>query len=128
MHPDELYLGMKFSELISAMGLVFGPIAAVVISQALEHFRRRRDERTHILRFLLATRATPADTNYVGAINLIPVYFNRHEKVMAAWHSYMNAVRYSAQPGDEAVQNQQFAAKQTALIFAIMQALKLKLS
>ncbi|HEY4940539.1 MAG TPA: DUF6680 family protein [Rhizomicrobium sp.] len=128
MQGMEFIFGLKLAEFVTLVGVVASPVIAVLITLAIEHFRRRRDERTQVLRFLLATRATPADPNYNGAINLIPVYFNKHAKVMAAWQNYMNAVRFKPAPGDEAAQNVQTSAKQTALIFSIMNALHLKLS
>ena len=128
MQADEFFLGLKLSEFVMLIGIVVGPIVAVCISLVFERFRRQRDERTQVLRALLATRTTPADPNYNGAINLVPVYFNAHKKVMTAWHDYIDTVRYKPTPGDEAAHNQRVNARQTALIFSIMQSLKLTLS
>jgi hypothetical protein len=128
MQSTNMIMGLQFSEFITLIGIIAGPTIAVTITLANEHFRRRRDERMQVLRYLLATRATPADPNYNGAINLVPVYFNKHSKVMTAWRGYIDAVRFNPAPGDEPIHSQQVTAKQTALIFSILNALHLQLS
>jgi len=47
---------------------------------------------------------------------------------MAAWRNYLDAVRFKPVPGDEQAHEKRIIAKQTALIFSIMEALNLKLS
>jgi len=128
MESTPFLFGLKLSEFATLIGIVIGPIAAVCISLLIERRRKLRDDQTQVLRALLATRATPGDVSYIGAINLVPVYFNRREKVMKAWRDYMDVVRYKPQPEDEANHLVRVSAKQTALIFSIMQALGLSLS
>ena len=118
-----LYWGLKFSEWLTLLGIVTGPIVAVVITLWVDGRRRARDQKSQVMRLLLNTRHLPSDPSYTIAINSIPVEFNKDKKVMAAWHVYIDAVRYKASPENTDVALADLRAKQTKLIFEVMKSL-----
>jgi hypothetical protein len=121
---------MDMKDWLTLAALISGPAFAVGITLWIEGQRRRRDSRLIVLRQLIATRHLPGDPMYSTAINLIPVEFNDDERVMAAYKAYQEVVSV-VPPGDAdaaARCNQNVGVKQTKLIFAIMQAMKLRAS
>jgi len=126
--PDNVYLGLKVSDIATIAAVIVGPIAAVVITLFNEARRRTRELQTQTLRMLISTRHLPGDASYNTAINLIPVDFNREQAVMKAWSDYIEIVRYAPAAGNEETHNRQMSAKQTTLIFEIMKFLKYDLS
>ena len=128
MTTDPLYLGLKLYEWLTLVGVIAGPIVAVLLTLWIEGRRRDHDQRVQVLKALLTTRHLPGDPAYSVAINMIPVEFNKSAAVMAAWHSYMEAVRY--RPSDENA-DEHFKVtmtKQTKLIFQVMRELGFKLA
>lgn len=99
--PEALYWGLKFSEWVAFAGLVVGPVIAVALTLWVDGKRKRREQRIQVMRMLLATRHLPGDANYSVAINLIPIEFNDSKDVMAAWHSYIETVRYTPTPENQ---------------------------
>jgi hypothetical protein len=123
MHPqpahDAIFLGLRLYEWLTLLGVIAGPIAAVVISLWVERRRRTREQRLQVLRTLLNTRHLPADPGWSGAINLVPVEFNDCSSVMEAWKAYIDCVRYEASPENVHTHYEEMIAKQTTLIFRI---------
>src|SRR5258706_13124308 len=64
------------------------------------------------------------DANWSMAINSVPIVFSKDEQVMAAWRSFLQAVRYKASAGNEEAANRDYAAKATTLIYRIAKKLK----
>ena len=128
MSADPLYWGLKLYEWLTLIGVIVGPIVAVSLTLWIEGRRRDHDQRVQVLKALLTTRHLPGDPAYSVAINMIPVEFNKSGSVMAAWHSYMEAVRYrpSAENADEHFR--MTITKQTKLIFEVMRELGFKLA
>ena len=118
-----VWLGLQPYELLTLLGIVIGPIAAVLITLWADARRRDRDQRTQVVRMLLNTRRLPADPVYSVAINLIPVEFQRHRKVMVAWRAYIEAVRYRPTPENRETHEKRVNGKQTALLFQMMRSL-----
>jgi hypothetical protein len=123
-----LILGFKPVELYTLIGIVLGPIVAVGINLVFEARRKLRDLRSQTMRMLVSTRHLAADPAYMTAINMIPIDFNSNQKVMSAWHAYMEVVRYPAPPGSEAEKFQDMRSKQTKLIFEVLKCLGYNLS
>jgi hypothetical protein len=122
---------MDMKDWLTLAALILGPVFAVSVTLWIEGQRRRRDSRLIVLRQLIATRHLPGDPMYSTAINLIPVEFNSDERVMVAYKAYQEAVSAVVPVGDaEAAKrcDQNVGVKQTKLIFAIMQAMKLRAS
>lgn len=125
---ETLYLGLKFSEWITVLGLLLGPIVAVVITMVVDGRRKKRDQQLQVLRMLLTTRHLPADAAYSVAINLVPVEFNADRNVMSAWERYVELVRTRPTDDNAVAHGEDVRSRQTKLIFAIMQSLGFKLA
>ncbi|GAO38353.1 hypothetical protein SCH01S_14_00170 [Sphingomonas changbaiensis NBRC 104936] len=125
---ETLYWGMKFGEWVTFWGLVLGPVIAVAITLLVERRRRQHEQRTQVLRMLLATRHLPGDATYSVAINLIPVEFNDSKTVMSAWQSYIEQVRFTPTEDNKQEHQKLVFSKQTKLIFEVMRANGFKLS
>lgn len=128
MPSDATYWGLKLYEWLTLIGVILGPLVAVAISLWVEGRRQSVDRRAVIARTLMGTRHLPADPQYNGAINLVPIEFNNVKPIMTAWHAYIAAVRY--QPTEANVQThiEELAAKQSTLIFQILSHLGYRLS
>lgn len=123
---DTLLWGITFKDAI--ISVLVPVVVAVLTVLILQEHVQRKERRTQILRMLLATRHMPADAAFNNSINLIPVEFNKVRDVMAAWSAYIQQVRYTANPEDQGVHQQQMLAKQTKLIAAIMKKLRMTYS
>lgn len=119
---------MSYLEALNLAGLFGGPVAAVAITLAYEHFRRTRDQRMQVFKMLINTRHLPGDPSWSIAVNMVQLEFNRHEKIMAAWRAYMALVRFEPTAENKEVQQTQIAAKQATLIFEIAKSLGFKIS
>ena len=121
---------MDMNDWLTVVALILGPVIAVGITLWIEGQRRKRESRLVVLRQLIATRHLPGDPLYSTAVNLIPVEFNDDPRVMAAYKAYQEAV--SQVPGDDleaiAQCNQNVVVKQTKMVFAVMQSMKLRAS
>lgn len=113
---------------LTLLAIVIGPLTAVAITLIIEGRRKARETQLHVLRMLISTRHLPSDPTYATAINLVPVEFNAEPQVMAAWHSYIESVRYQPAEADMASHDAVLRTRQTMLIFRAMQALGFKLS
>ena len=120
---DALYWGLKFNEWITLVGILIGPIVAVLITLWVDGRRRTREQQTQVMRMLLNSRHLPSDPTYTVAINSIPVEFNSSKRVMAAWHTYIDSVRYKASEENAAALYEDVRAKQTKLIYEMMRSL-----
>ena len=125
---DPAFLGLKLYEWLTLLGIIIGPIAAVLITLKFEGRRQRRDLQTSIARTLMSTRHLPADANYNGAINLIPIEFNDNAKIMSAWRAYMESVQFTPTDENRPKHEEIVAARQSTLIFLILKFLGYDLS
>lgn len=121
-------LGLKPYEWLTLIGVVTGPIVAVAITLWIEGRRRRRDQQVNTMRMLLNTRHLPSDPAYTVAINTVPIEFNGRPKVMNAWKTYIDAVRFTPTEQNAEAHYADVRIKQTKLIFEIMQDLGFELS
>ena len=119
---------MTLTEFLTIVAIIFGPVAAVLISLWNERRRKRHEQKLSILRMLMNTRAMPSDPAWSVAVNLVPIEFNDDRKVMKAWREYMEAVRYKASPENEQTANAQSVAKQIKLIHQVLKSMDLEIS
>ena len=126
--PEALYWGLKLVDWATISGLFLGPIVAVIISLWRDQKLQVRQRRLQTMGMLLATRHLAGDAGYSTAINMIPVEFNDRLEVMQAWREYIAHVRQNPTQENSIVHEQDTNAKQTTLIFKIMQDLGFKLS
>ena len=120
--------GLQPYEWLTLLGIVIGPILAVLISLWLEARRRDRDQKLIILRLLLTTRHLVGDPNYSAAINLIPVEFAGDNAVQLAYREFLEAAH--ADVTDETRQKvaERTAIKQTKLIYAVAKSMKFNIA
>jgi hypothetical protein len=117
--PAGLYLGLQLYELLTLVGIVAGPIAAVAISLIFEHFRRQREAKRIILQTLLVTRGRYADPAYTWAIRATALEFARSVPVMAAYEQYLHSVRLKPLP-EQAEQHHREAGRREGLLISEM--------
>ena len=128
MNNETLYWGLRFSELVTLVGIIVGPIVAVAMTLLVETRRRQRESKIQIMRMILNTRHLPADPSYNAAINLIPVEFNNDKKVMSTWKDYISHVRFRPSDENKNEHDRFTTAKQTTMIFQLMKNLGFHLS
>ncbi len=112
-------LGLQPYEWLTLVGIVIGPIAAVLISLGFEARRRRRDQRLIILRLLMTTRHLAGDPGFSAAINLIPVEFAGNRDIQTAYKEFIIS---ASTPTTDETRNQisqNTAVKQVKLVHAI---------
>jgi hypothetical protein len=117
---------MRLADWVSLFGLVFGPVAAVIISLWLERRRAVRERQSTIMRTLLASRRQPADFAFHASINTAPIDFRGNDKVLAAWEAYIAAANKSAPADNPALLLQTTEATVKALdelVIAMLRAL-----
>ena len=127
--PDSpLFWGLKIYEWLTLLGIILGPIIAVLITLWIEGRRRNRDQQVQLMRMLVSTRHLPGDPAYTLAINTIPIEFNHCSRVMNAWKNYIDVVRYQPSSDNADAHLKDTFAKQTKLLFEIMKELGFQLA
>jgi hypothetical protein len=127
-HQDTLYLGLKLYEWLTLLGIIIGPIVAVIITLVSQSRAQKRERKMNVLRALVATHRMPSDATYLAAINLIKIEFNDKPKVMKAWSTYMTAVKFRPTEEGKAEHEAELNIFQTKLIFEVMKAVGLRIS
>ena len=89
---------MTGAEIVMAVAVVTGPIAAVLIARDLEKRRVQRERRMDIFRTLMRTRTGSAKVSpdHVAALNLIEIEFRNDSDVRDAWKEHFKIL---CQPG-----------------------------
>ena len=116
---DAAYWGLKVGEWVNIVGLIIGPVIAVLITLWIDGRRRSREQKIVVLRLLLATRHTPADPNFATAINLVPVEFAGASGVLQAHKEFVQAVNVKATPETEQAVAMNTGMKTTRLIYEV---------
>jgi len=79
---------------ITIFAIYYGPIAALRIQRRIDDEREARSRKQYIFKTLMTYRATPLNTNFVQALNLIDVEFvadNDNERaVRDAWKELLD--------------------------------------
>lgn len=89
MEPFEVVLAV-----INIVAVIFSPIIAVVIGQALQARSETRKDKLQIFQCLMTHRATGwANLNAVNALNLIDIVFADNEQVRAQWQVLLSKYR-----------------------------------
>ena len=120
--------GLQPYEWLTLVGIIIGPILAVLISLWLDGRRRDRDQKLIILRLLLTTRHLVGDPGYSAAINLIPVEFAGDKEVQRAYREYIEAAGADLTEENKQKVAERTSVKQTKLIFAIARSMKFKIA
>ncbi len=119
---------MNVYEILTLLGLIVGPLSAVLITLWSQSRSAVRDKQLHTFRMLIGTRHLVADPGYSVAINMIPVDFNKCPKIIAAWEKYMDTAYYKSSPENKDRHDRELTDKQTRLIFEISKHLNYNLS
>jgi hypothetical protein len=77
---------------------------------------------------LIGTRHLAADPQYSIAINMIPIDFNKHQRIIDAWHRYMDIVCFKPNAENKSRHNEEMVTRQTKLILEISKHLAYNLS
>ncbi|QGP80888.1 DUF6680 family protein [Sphingobium sp. CAP-1] len=120
--------GLQPYEWLTLVGVIVGPIIAVLISLWIENRRRDRDQKLIILRQLLTTRHLVGDPNYSAAVNLIPVEFAGKRAVLDAYREFIEAVQLVPSPENQERVIAKSVAKQTRMIFEIAKSIGFKIA
>lgn len=123
-----VFAGMKLYELLTLVGIIIGPITAVVITIITEAVRKTRDQRLQVLRGLISTLRLGGDPAWVVSMNMLLLEFHGHVRVMNARRSYMAAARLRPMPGNEFQHAKELDDKQITLVFEVSRALKFSIS
>lgn len=119
---------MTTYEVLTLLGVIVGPLSAVLVTLWSQARNAARDKQLHTFRMLIGTRHAVADPAYSVAINMIPVDFNKCPKIMAAWERYMDSAYYKPSPENKERHYRDLTDKQTRLLFEISQHLSYRIS
>jgi hypothetical protein len=126
-HP--VLFGLKLYELLTLVGIVIGPIVAVVITLITERWRKTHDSQMRLLQALLTTRITPANDQWSMAVNMVPIEFRHHKEVIERWKDYVSQVAIKPSSIDDVESNgRRIVLKQNAMIHAAAVAMKIKIT
>ncbi|MGJ3648785.1 DUF6680 family protein [Sphingomonas sp. GlSt437] len=117
--PDTVVLGLKLGEWFNFLGLLLGPVVAVLVTLWIDSRRRRYERKITILRTFLATRHLPADPNFSTAINLVPIEFAKSVAVQQAYREFVDAANAIPTPENQQAIGNNVATKITRLVYEI---------
>ena len=72
---------------VNLIAILVGPVFAVWVGQRLERQRQDYNRRMAVFRDLMRYRRTILSPEYVGALNLVEVEFNRYPDVLVRWRT-----------------------------------------
>tara|TARA_R110000787_G_scaffold44093_17_gene108110 strand:- start:1612 stop:2169 length:558 start_codon:yes stop_codon:yes gene_type:complete len=72
---------------VNLIAILVGPVLAVWVGQRLERQRQDYNRRMAIFRDLMRYRRTILSPEYVGALNLVEVEFNKYPEVLIRWRT-----------------------------------------
>ena len=130
MTVETTFLGLKLYELLTLLGIIIGPIAAVMISLWIEERRKKNEAKLITLRLLLTTRDLPSDPTYQVAVKLVPVEFNDSPAVLVAHREFLEAANASTDGrSDDEIKaiSDRTSVKLVRLLYEMSQAAGLKL-
>lgn len=89
--------GMSLTDILTIFAIIIGPIFAVVITRYFDTERLKKEKQLFIFRSFMKTRKMPLHPEHVDALNLIEVEFHKKEKIISAYHKYID-YRHEALP------------------------------
>ena len=122
------FAGLQPYEWLTLLGIIVGPILAVLISLWLEARRRDRDQKLIILRLLLTTRHLVSDPSYSAAINLIPIEFAGDRPIQTAYREFIEAANADITEETKQRVAERASVKQTKLIYAVARSMKFNIA
>ena len=119
---------MTIFEMLSVVGLILGPVAAVIITLWAQQRLQRSDSRLSLARNLLIAQVDHSDPSWSASIRQVPVEFRKLSEVMQAWRQYIDAVNNPPSPENRAAQDSKVNGRKLDLLFEVCRATKLGLS
>ena len=119
MTPASTYWGLELYEILTLLGIIIGPITAVLISLWIDGRRKARDQKLTILRMLIASRHLPADPAFFTAVNLVPIEFSESRKVLEAYKEFIVATNARVDGENNNEVNQNTNIKTVRLIYEV---------
>ena len=93
---------MEFKDWAVVFATCLSPLIAIQVSQYLNEKKHKRNERLHVFKTLLATRATTLDPRHIESLNMIDVVFHGNSKgeieVRRQWKQYLDHLADNAYP------------------------------
>lgn len=114
-----MVLGLQPREWLTLIGIVSGPIIAVIITLVVQAKRRARDLKLEVFRAIMTTRHLVGDPSYSNAINMIPWAFEGSRRVKAAYRVYMRETHTDEFTPPSKETAEQIKASQKLLIVAM---------
>lgn len=111
---------MSIYEVVMLLAVFLSPIFAVGVTLLIEHRRRSKESKLHIVKMLMSSRHLVGDAMYSAAINLIPIEFHSDVKVIKAYNAYVDIVKLTPSEENKAILDKELEAKQLALIHSVL--------
>lgn len=80
---------MDWTDGLTILAIVTGPIAAVLITRFLDRRHDKRRRQNEVLMSLMRTREARLSGEHVGALNIIQLEFHGREPILAAYQRYI---------------------------------------
>ncbi|HEV7341586.1 MAG TPA: DUF6680 family protein [Sphingopyxis sp.] len=122
MSDQTLLLGLKLYEILTLIGIILGPIAAVIITLWAQKRSEKKQRRIEVLRTLWDTHYDASQPEYSRVIRMVPIEFNDENAVMTAWRRYMRNVDTRPSPEGAAAHEKEFADAKNDLIASVAKA------
>ena len=119
---------MTIFEALSVIGLILGPVSAVLITLWSQQRTDRKGRCLSLARNLLISQVDHADPSWSSNIRQIPVEFRGFPAVMDAWRSYIEAVNFRPSPENQLAHEAKFLGSKLDLLFHVAAAVDLGLS
>lgn len=113
---------------IAIIATVAGAIAAVLISQHVEHRRRERQGRMELFRTLLTMRRFFEMPAWTVAFNAVPVEFNGYKEVLSVWRALLTNCNHQPTAENEVNHFSERRRLTTLMLFRMAQSLRIELS
>ncbi len=92
MNEEPLLFGLELYELLTLVGIITGPIVAVLITLWSQRRTEAKQRKIAILRTLWDSHFDASLPEYSRAIRMVPIEFSGEHAVMTAWRRYMKNV------------------------------------
>jgi hypothetical protein len=110
-------MNVEIIDIVTIVAIIVGPIAAVIVTRAMDERNAKNVRRHAIFRDLMRTRSAKLSLEHVTALNLVEIEFYENSGVRSAWQKYMENLSSEA-PEDRA---QDFYGKRDQLFIKLLQ-------
>lgn len=85
----EASTGLSLTEILTIAATALGPIIGVIFTLWYQDFSAGRATRANLFATMMRLRRDTLNTDFVGALNLVPVHFSKKQPVMARYANLM---------------------------------------